>query len=99
MKHVPRIGRILDLAGLLLFLVGAGFYARAWFGFRRVQSFVPDPDSGPWAAVRLADGYLRLQKIGVGLMVSGIAVFLAAWWMARRGGRDQGEEAREPPER
>ena len=84
MKTVPRIGRILDLAGLLLFLAGAGCYARAWFGFRGMPTYVPDPDGELRTAVQVADGFWRLQKIGVGLMVAGIGVFVVAWWKARR---------------
>ena len=83
MKSVPRIGRILDLAGLVLFLGGAAFFAWAWAGFRDVPAFVPDPNGEPWAAVRLADGYLRLQWIGGALMLAGVATFVAAWWRAR----------------
>jgi len=82
---VSRIGRILDVVGLLLFLGGAVFFVRAWIGFRSVPAFVPDPNGEPWAAVRLADGYLRLQWFGGALMVAGIVTFLAAWWVARRG--------------
>ena len=96
MKEVPRIGRMLDLAGLLIFLTGAGCYARAWFGFRSLPAYVPDPDGEPWASLEIADGFWRLQKIGVGLMVFGIAVFVIAWWIARRkqaaGGPAQGQD-------
>ena len=87
MKSVPRIGRVLDLVGLLLFLGGGALFARAWVGFRSVQGFVPPPDAPAWAAVELADQYWRLQKIGAGLMIAGIAVFVAAWWVARAVGR------------
>ena len=84
MKHVPRVGRVLDLAGLALLLVGGGFFARAWVGFRRVPAIVPDPEGEPWATVQLADGYLRLQRIGGGLMVVAALVFVAAWWVGGR---------------
>ena len=84
MKDVPRIGRLLDSAGLLLFLGGGALYARAWFGFRNVSDFEPPVDGQAWAAVEVANGYWRLQKIGVGVMVAGVAVFVLAWWVARR---------------
>ncbi|MDP2958486.1 MAG: hypothetical protein Q8N53_18820 [Longimicrobiales bacterium] len=84
MKAVSRTARALDLVGLLLFLAGAGFFAWAWAGFREVPAFVPDPAGERWAAVRLADGYLRLQWIGGALMTAGVATFVAAWWVARR---------------
>lgn len=83
MKTVPRIGRILDLAGLLLFGAGGGLFVWAWTGFRAVPDFEPSIDGPAFAAVSLADGYWRLQKIGVGLMLAGVAVFVLAWWAAR----------------
>jgi hypothetical protein len=87
MHEVPRIGRILDLVGLAVFLLGAGFFAWAWMGFRSVPAYVPDPGAEPFATLRLADGYLRIQAIGGGLMLLGAGVFVAAWWVARRASR------------
>jgi len=87
---VPRIGRILDAAGLLVFVVGAGLYAWAWNGFRAVREYQPAIEDGAWAAVELADSYWRLQKIGTALMVVGIAVFVGAWWVARRAAASEG---------
>jgi hypothetical protein len=83
-KTVPRIGRVLDVVGLVLFLGGLGVFARAWIGFRAVPSYRATPEEGAFATVRLADSYLRLERIGAGVMVTGIAVFVAAWWIARR---------------
>lgn len=87
MKTVPRIGRILDLGGLLLFLAGGATYAWAWIGFQGVPEYVPSADAPLGAAVAVADGYWRLQKIGTGLMVAGVAVFILAWWVARGAAR------------
>ena len=87
MTTVPRVGRVLDLAGLLLFVGGAGLVARAWVGFRSVQGYVAPSDAPAFSAVSIADGYWRLQKIGVVVMVAGVAVFVLAWWVARRAGR------------
>lgn len=84
MKNVPRIGRVLDLVGLIIFAAGGVFFVRAWIGFRGVPDYVPPAESRPWAAVGVADGYWRLQKVGAGLMIAGIAVFVLAWWSARR---------------
>ena len=84
---VPRIGRVLDTVGLVLFLVGAALFGRAWLGFQEVRAFVPGPEDPPWASIQLADGYWLMQRIGVGVMALGIAVFVAAWWVARPGGR------------
>jgi hypothetical protein len=83
-RRVPRIGRLLDAIGLLIFLGGAGLYAWAWSGFRAVREYQPAPEDGAWAAVQLADGYWRMQRIGTALMVAGVTVFVGAWWVARR---------------
>lgn len=83
MKNVPRIGRILDLVGLVLFAAGGTLFAWSWVGFRGVQDYVPPSDAPLWTAVGVADGYWRLQKIGGGLMIGGVAVFVVAWWTAR----------------
>lgn len=83
MKTVPRIGRLLDLAGLLLFISGGAVLVRAWIGFRSVTQYEPPSDGPLWAAVDMADGYWRLQKVGSGLMLAGVAVFILAWWVAR----------------
>lgn len=84
MKTVPRVGRILDLVGLLLFLGGAAAFVWAWIGFRGVPEYVPPVDAGAWTAVRVANGYWRIQKVGTALMLAGIVVFALAWWVARR---------------
>lgn len=81
---VPRVGRALDLVGLLFLVVGGGMVGRAWLGFRDVQAFQSAPGDPPMAAVQLADGFWMLQRIGVGLMLVGVAVFVLAWWVARR---------------
>ena len=83
MTPVPRIGRILDLVGLLLLLAGSGFVVRAWMGFREVQEYAPSSNDPPMAAVQLADTFWRLEKLGIALIVLGVAVFVGAWWVAR----------------
>jgi hypothetical protein len=81
MTPVPRIGRLIDLAGLLLFAIGAAVFVRAWIGFRGMVGYEP-PVAGT-TAVEIADGFWRLQKIGAGLMFVGMFVFIVAWWTAR----------------
>jgi hypothetical protein len=83
MTKVPRIGRLLDLGGLVLLLGGGATCVRAWIGYESVTRFVPPGDGPAWGAVSVADGYLRLQRIGSGLMLAGVAVFVLAWWVAR----------------
>lgn len=87
MKVVPRIGRILDLAGLVLFLVGGGAFVWSWIGFRGVPDYQPPIGDPAASAIAVADGYWRLQKIGWGLMLAGVVVFVLAWWIARRSSR------------
>jgi small-conductance mechanosensitive channel len=84
MRAVPRIGRVLDAVGLALFVIGAAAFVWAWTGFRRVEAYQPPSGAPAWAAVSMADGYWRWQKVGVGLMLAGIVVFVAAWWVARK---------------
>jgi hypothetical protein len=81
---VPRIGRILDLAGLLVFLVGGLAYARAWVGFRAVPDFERPEHATMMAATELADGFRVMERWGVAGMILGIGVFVTAWWVARR---------------
>jgi hypothetical protein len=81
---VPRLGRILDLAGLLVFLTGAIVFVRAWIGLESVRHYQAAPDDLPWAAMRLANDYVHLQRVGGGIMLAGMAVFVAAWWVAGR---------------
>ena len=82
--RVPLIGRILDVVGLLVFVVGGGLFVRAWIGFQSVPEFQRSPEDLPAAAVQYADGFWRLQRIGVAFMIVGIVIFVAAWFIARR---------------
>jgi hypothetical protein len=84
MTAVPRIGRVLDLVGLALFLGGAAVATRAWVGFRALPDDLPAPGTAAMSAVAVADGFWRLQKIGTTLMIAGAVVFVLAWWVARR---------------
>ena len=85
MSPVPRIGRVLDGVGLVILLVGTGLVGRAFLGFQEVQSFQPGPGGPPMEAMALADEFWVMQRIGVGLILAGIGVFVSAWWVARRG--------------
>lgn len=84
MNPVPRIGRILDLVGLLFLLVGVGVYGFAWVGFQGVPDFQRPEHGTVFAATELADGYRAMERIGIAGMLVGIAVFVVAWWVARR---------------
>jgi hypothetical protein len=80
---------VLDVAGLLVFLVGLVVYGRAWLGFRGIPTYERPTGGTMFTMVELADGFRQLQHVGVGVMVCGIGVFVAAWWVA---GRGQGSE-------
>ena len=83
---VRRVGRVLDLVGILVFLCGAGMSARAWAGFEEVRAYQAAPGDEPFTALRLHDRYSLLQRAGGVVMVAGVAVFVAAWWVGRRDG-------------
>lgn len=84
MTTVPRIGRILDFAGLLLFLAGGAVYARAWIGFQGVPDFERPEHASLMAATELADSFRRLEHLGLAGMLAGVVLFVVAWWTARR---------------
>jgi len=92
MKTVSRLGRTLDLVGLLVFMGGLAVFGRAWIGFRSVPAYRATPEEGVFATVRLADSYLRIERIGGAVMLVGVAVFVAAWWIERRRMRASGED-------
>lgn len=89
-RKVRRRGRVLDLVGLVLLLAGAGVSARAWAGFEEVRTYQAAPGAEPFAALRMHDRYARVQRVGVALMGTGVAVFVAAWWVGRGGGQGAG---------
>lgn len=92
---VPRIGRVLDLVGLVLLVAGGLLFTRAWIGLEGVRHYRPHPDDLPWAALRLANHFLRMQRVGGAVMLAGAAVFVAAWWVSRRAtGTDDGTGTR-----
>ncbi len=90
MTAVPRIGRVLDLAGALVFLGGAALYARSWLGLRGMEEFVRADSDATFAAVERADSLSRLGTIGVALMIAGVAIGALAAIVARRARREPG---------
>ena len=76
-NDVPRFGRVLDLIGLLLFVVGGGVFVRAWLGFEGVRHYQPGPHEPLWSAMHRANGFLRLQHIG-GAIMAAVLVMVAA---------------------
>jgi len=83
-RPVPRIGRVLDLVGALVFLAGAALYGRSWLGLRGMDEFRAAPGDEPWAAVARADALARLGRVGFAVMAAGVLVAVAAAVVARR---------------
>ena len=81
---VPRIGRVLDLVGALLFLGGATLYARSFIGLRDMDAFVRAEGDASFAAVERANELSRVGNVGIGLMIAGVAVGVLAAIVARR---------------
>ncbi len=83
-RPVPRIGRVLDVVGLLLFVAGAALYARSWLGLRAMDRFERTPEDDLWAAVERADELTRLGRLGSAVMAAGALVAIVAAFVARR---------------
>lgn len=83
-SSVPRIGRLLDLAALLLFLIGAGVYGRAWLGFRELRRDQPVSEIfGEFVAMGRFNDFWTMSRTGMWLMAAGGAVALLAAAVAR----------------
>lgn len=81
---VPRIGRVLDVVGLVLFLVGAGVYGRAWLGMQRLESVQPvSLDVTDFAALARFDELHQLSRVGLGIMAAGVLMAVAAMVVAK----------------
>ena len=90
MSHpVPRLGRQLDLAGLALFVVGILCYGWAYLGFENLQG-ARTARGAPPGAIAEADRLYTISRVGVGLMIAGGCVFIAAAIVARRSRRTLG---------
>ena len=83
-RPVPRIGRVLDAIGALIFLGGALLYARSWFGLRDMDSFQRGSEDVAFAAVEHADALSRLGRVGLAVMAAGVLVGVIAAIVARR---------------
>lgn len=83
-QPVPRIGRLLDLAALLLFLIGAGVYGRAWLGLNELRRDQPVSEVfAEFAAMGRFNDFWMMSRIGMWLMAAGGAVALLAAVVAR----------------
>lgn len=84
---VPRIGRLLDVVGLVLFVAGLAVYGRAWVGMRGLEAAGADPSAPLFSGMREFDRWWELSRVGVSLMVLGGLIALVAagvaWWLRR----------------
>lgn len=84
---VPRIGRVLDVLGLVVFLAGLGVYGRSWLGMRRLEAEGVDPAAPLFSGMQEFDRMWELSRVGIALMVLGGLVALVAagvaWWIRR----------------
>jgi hypothetical protein len=96
-RAVPRIGRLLDVVGVLLLVVGAALYARSWFGLRAMDRFERAPGDEMWAAVERANALARLGRVGFAVMAAGALVAVAAAIVARRVAARESAEPSDPP--
>ena len=72
---------------MVLLLVGAICYMRAYLGMVALRENGVAPGSGRFAGIAQFDGYWQLSRIGIGIGVVAIAVMIAAavvTWRARR---------------
>ena len=81
--RVPRLGRVLDLVGVMILVAGASLYVHSWLGLRAMDDFVSTPEA-PRSAIEHADELSRLGRIGFALIVAGVLVAVAAAVVAKR---------------
>ena len=83
-RPVSRAGRVLDLVGLALLLVGALCYLRAYAGMRTLEGVKPSPGAEAFASMKQWDRMHILSRTGLGLIGAGLVVAVGA---AVAGGR------------
>lgn len=68
------------MLALVLFLSGAGLYARSWLGMRELRDRAADADAGAplFAAMARFDHFWMLSRIGVWLVMAAVGVAVLA---------------------
>jgi hypothetical protein len=82
-QPVPRLGRALDLLGLLLFAAGAGCYGYAYVGLEGIRTGDSVIAGGMFATLNEAKALTTVSEIGIAVAIAGIGVFIAAFMVAR----------------
>lgn len=96
-RSVPLAGRVLDVVGLTILVVGAGVYARSWIGLKGLAAEPPAGEES-FAAMAEFNRFNDLADMGIALMIAGAVVMVVAAILARRLGRTSGDNLdAEPP--
>lgn len=87
-QPVSRLGRLLDVVGVLAFLLGAGLYGRAWLGLRRLREVQPVAESArEMAAMARYVHFSEMSRWGGWVMVAGgvigVMAAVVAWLRSR----------------
>lgn len=92
-RPVPRGLRVLNLLVLVLFLAGAGLYARAWVGMERLTSYQPAADEPLFSAMARFDRLWGLSITGTWLVSAAVlgAVAVAVAFDVHRRRAEPGE--------
>lgn len=91
MSHaVPRLGRLLDVAGLLLVVGGAASYLYAYAGLERIRTGETVITGTMFATLNETSAYSRISDIGMALAVAGVLTFVAAFAVTRRARQSPG---------
>jgi hypothetical protein len=86
---VSPLARLIDLAGVLIFLLGAALYAYAWAGMRVLQDALTAPMAAPGTHFERYDWLWSLSRVGIVVAIVGISVILVASALSLRQRRTQ----------
>lgn len=100
---VPRILRVVNVLLLVVFLIGAGIYIRAWLGMQALTAYESTPGEPLFSAMALFDQYWGLSITGLWVMsaagLGAVGAAIAAVVMRRRGSAPGAADAGEEPGR
>lgn len=82
-EPVPRVGRVLDVIGMLLVAGGAVVYGYSWVGLRGMDAYARPEGAPLFAAIARANELTRIGRVGLALVAAGIVVAVTAAVVAR----------------
>ena len=77
-RPVSRIGRLLDIVGLMILTAGAACYVYAYVGLRDLEGVREGAGAAPFASIVRFDKLWKLSRLGIGLAVTGLVVAVGA---------------------